>query len=588
MAFRLQHPCDVAGAAPTTEVRIRAAGSRQRGRYVLGELLGRGGMAEVFAGHALGSHGFQKPVAIKRLLPELADDAAFVDRLIAEAKLLVGMQHGNIVSVLDLVRETDDVFLVMEYVDGPSLRQLVQTRSLRKFGPLPLGVATYIVQGAAAGLEFAHVRPGGAIVHADISPSNLLLTASGEVKVADFGIARREGVGLPGIVEGKWAYMAPEQARCAALSPRSDVFSLGVVLYELITGVHPFAHCSRKDVREAAALIAVPPPRALRHGLPPALDELCLRAMAHDPRERLASMQHLVDGLVEQRFTHGWRDGAAEVAAEIRDVRVGRAAPVQRTQVTGRPVTIITSSLLSENALAAVEPPSQPRTASARPPRPPPAPALRPDGTPTRFPGVDLAQGTGHGAVEAIGLARAPTAHQVPHLPRWLVPAVTVFGAFIVIAAVTLGILSADTPAPRPLAREVPRPVIQPIEVPPAAVAPAAPAPAAVAPVVAEPPAPPPPRPTARPSRTRAPRAARAVEPAPAPTGDGMLRIFAEPWAYVRIAGRDEVETPARIKLPAGDYTVKLFNPETGAHKTLRVTIRSGETETRSVGMEPE
>ena len=105
----------------------------------MGDLLGRGGMAEVFAGYAVGDHGFQKPVAIKRLLPELANDHVFVERLIEEAKLLVGMQHGNIVSVLDLAREGDDVFLVMEFVDGPSLRQLIKARGARG---LSLGVAT--------------------------------------------------------------------------------------------------------------------------------------------------------------------------------------------------------------------------------------------------------------------------------------------------------------------------------------------------------------------------------------------------------------------------------------------------------------
>src|SRR6476660_3297121 len=222
------------------------SGPRRQGRYVLGDLLGRGGMAEVFAGQAMGSHGFQKPVAIKRLLPELANDHVFVERLIGEAKLLVGMQHGNIVSVLDLARDGDDVFLVMEFVDGPSLRQLLKSRGSRG---LSLGTATYIVQSAAAALEFAHARPGGAIIHADISPSNLLLTTSGEVRVADFGIARREGLGH-GVVEGKWAYMAPEQARGEALSPRSDVFALGVVLYELLTGQHPFGRAVTANERD--------------------------------------------------------------------------------------------------------------------------------------------------------------------------------------------------------------------------------------------------------------------------------------------------------------------------------------------------
>src|SRR5689334_24348201 len=113
-------------------------------------------MAEVFSGHVIGSHGFQKPVAIKRLLPELANDTVFVERLIGEAKLLVGMQHGNIVSVLDLAREGEDVFLVMEFVDGPTLRQLLKGRGAE---PLPLGIAAYVVQAAASGLEFAHARP---------------------------------------------------------------------------------------------------------------------------------------------------------------------------------------------------------------------------------------------------------------------------------------------------------------------------------------------------------------------------------------------------------------------------------------------
>src|SRR5438477_8120753 len=175
-------------------------------QYFQGERLGRGGMAEVYAGYALGSHGFKKPVAIKRLLPELANDSELIERLVAEAKMVVGMQHSNIVSVVDLARSGDDVFLVMDFVDGPTLRQLIAARGPE---PLPLGVVTYIVQSAAAGLEVAHRR---GIVHADVSPCNLLLTTSGEVRVADFGIAKRAGRGS-GLIEGKLAYMAPEQAR---------------------------------------------------------------------------------------------------------------------------------------------------------------------------------------------------------------------------------------------------------------------------------------------------------------------------------------------------------------------------------------
>jgi len=308
----------------------------------MGDLLGRGGMAEVFAGHSVGDHGFQKPVAIKRLLPELANDEVFVDRLIEEAKLLVGMQHGNIVSVLDLAREEDDVFLVMEFVDGPSLRQLIKARGSRG---LSLGVATYIVQSAAAGLEFAHVRPGGAIIHADISPSNLLLTTSGEVRVADFGIARREGLG-EGIVEGKWAYMAPEQARGEALTPRSDVFALGVVLYELLTGEHPFGRAVTPDQRDDQ--MRVIPPRVIRPSLPLGLDAICMRALAHDARERYRSMQQLIDALVDERFANGYREGASDLAQAIREVAQGSDVGAPRTMHTERPITLVTRSLLRE------------------------------------------------------------------------------------------------------------------------------------------------------------------------------------------------------------------------------------------------
>ncbi|HET9987372.1 MAG TPA: serine/threonine-protein kinase [Kofleriaceae bacterium] len=325
-----------------------SSGETRQGRYVLGELLGRGGMAEVFAGQSIGSHGFQKPVAIKRLLPELANDSVFVERLIGEAKLLVGMQHGNVVSVLDLARDGDDVFLVMEFMDGPSVRQLLKARGARG---LPIGVATYVVQMAATGLEFAHGRPGGAVIHADISPSNILLTTSGEVRVADFGIARREGNGA-GVVEGKWAYMAPEQARGESLTPRSDVFALGVVLYELICGQHPLGRQVTADERESAPLHVIPP-RVVKPSIPAGIEAICMRALAHDPSDRYASMQKFIDALVEERFANGWRDGSNDLAGVIREVTPGAGAPNSgpKTQHTDRPVTIVTRSLISQSAI---------------------------------------------------------------------------------------------------------------------------------------------------------------------------------------------------------------------------------------------
>ncbi|HEY0482836.1 MAG TPA: protein kinase, partial [Kofleriaceae bacterium] len=384
-------------------MRPPSEGARRSGsRYVLGDLLGRGGMAEVFAGHSVGDHGFQKPVAIKRLLPELANDEVFVERLIEEAKLLVGMQHGNIVSVLDLAREADDVFLVMEFVDGPSLRQLIKARGARG---LSLGVATYIVQSAAAGLEFAHARPGGAIIHADISPSNLLLTTSGEVRVADFGIARREGLGH-GVVEGKWAYMAPEQARGEALTPRSDVFALGVVLYELLTGQHPFGRAVTATERDDQ--MRVIPPRVVKSAIPPGLDAICMRALAHDPRNRYGRMQQLIDALVEERFGNGYRDGASDLAQAIREVAPKSEVGAPRTMHTERPVTIVTSSLLRE-----ITPARRPSSSPG---------ALRP----SELPPLELPPSEQFPAVPTMGVPTTPLPIEPP--PRDQFPMVPTMG----------------------------------------------------------------------------------------------------------------------------------------------------------------
>jgi serine/threonine protein kinase len=592
-------------------VRVGASASRQKSRYVLGELLGRGGMAEVFAGQALGSHGFAKPVAIKRLLPEHAHDEGYVDRLIDEAKLLVAMQHGNIVSVLDLVRESNDVFLVMEFIDGPSLRQLLQARP--RGGALPIGIATYVVQAAATGLEFAHVRPGGAVIHADISPSNLLLTTSGEVKVADFGIARREGVGTAGVVEGKWAYMAPEQTRGEVLTARADVFALGVVLYELITGVHPFARKVSADGRDEAAALAVVPPRIVRPEIPHALDQICMRAISHDPRHRLASMQQLVDGLNEQRFANGWRDGAAELAQLIRELRAVRRMPV----TTERAPTIITRSLLGGSQSGSepdddlrFQPPGTPHPRADGTPSPV-GPATRP-ATPSQIAHA-LAAGTGRQPIEAaleiaVGLPSGSTI--VPGAPaaaRWrlAVIVVAVVGMIAVIAAATVRLLASDVPAvadrPRglPAAGEQrgPAPIVEPIIEP--APQPAPPAPTVtppVTPVVPErvevaastpptsTPSTAPARPARKPASGRAARAAIAAERSER-SATGTLRISSVPWAYATVDGQT-YETPASgIKLAPGTHVVKLHSPDSGLRQTRKVTIVAGKLATLSVRM---
>jgi serine/threonine protein kinase len=588
---------------------------------VLGDLLGRGGMAEVFAGHALGDHGFQKPVAIKRLLPELANDKVFVERLIGEAKLLVGMQHGNSVSVLDLARDGDDVFLVMEFVDGPSLRQLLKARGARG---LPLGVVSYIVQSAAAGLEFAHGRPGGAIVHADISPSNLLLTTSGEVRVADFGIARREGGGH-GIVEGKWAYMAPEQARGEPLAPRSDVFALGVVLYELITGSHPFGRQVTADQREAEAMRVIPP-RVVKPSIPHGLDAICMRALAHDPHDRYARAQQMIDAIVEERFANQWREGASDLAQAIREVSPEGIAQGPRTMVTDRPVTIVTKSLLREltphgrrssgriptetSTPAPVGDSGQPTAETSIPPHAPALPpnlfeippVLRADGTPMPpfrlsaqvVPGEDLA--SVHGGTMAT--AAHVAANESPRSSRLAIIILGLAAVVGVIAAVVLqlgpdrmadakpalatpaaGVSNAapsfppQEPAPLPPPPEVVKPTIPDPAPTVAAQEPTPKAQDVVTPQAEDKPAALPieTKPEARPAR------ARPVGAQPSKKKDpGVLRVNAVPWGWVSIDGGARKDAPQNYSLSPGRHTVKIFN-EDGAVKVVGITMESGQ-----------
>ncbi len=543
---------------------------------MLGDLLGRGGMAEVFAGHVMGDHGFQKPVAIKRLLPELANDKVFVDRLIEEAKLLVGLQHGNIVSVLDLARDGDDVFLVMDFVDGPSLRQLLKARGTRG---LPLGVASYVVQVAAAGLEFAHARPGGAIVHADISPSNILLTTSGEVRVADFGIARRENTGI-GVVEGKWAYMAPEQARGESLAPRSDVFALGVVLYELITGAHPFGRQVTADERESQDMRVIPP-RVVRPSVPHVLDQICMKALAHDPRDRYSRMQQMIDALMEERFANQWRDGASDLAQAIREVvpavsSAGSAGP--RTMVTDRPVTIVTRSLIEQTPHRR----SAPRVVEHTP-----APSIHEQS-------MDLA--SVHGGTQHSLHAASSPAGDLGRSNRWPILVMSSAAVLGVIAAVVLQMRPTEVEAQpaqqrdqvstRETARSeaiVEPPTVPPVTkvvVPTVSEALAAPEPVTAAPPATEPERGAAPEPQARSAKPR------SAAPVARKAATGGLRVNAFPWAYYAIDGgaRREANT-GKITLSAGRHTLKAWNDD-GARKTKFVTIEANKTTSIKINFE--
>ena len=217
------------------------------GRYKLGRLLAVGGMGEVYLATSQGVAGFEKRVVIKKILPHLAQDETFVKRFIDEAQLVVQLNHANIVQVLDMGRENNEYFIAMEFVDGLDLRGLRRTCEAHGL-EMPLPLKLHILAEISAGLQYAHGSTDEegrslGIVHRDVSPSNVMLSRDGAVKLVDFGVAKatsKSSQSLTGSLRGKVQYMSPEQANGEEVTSKSDVFALGVMAYEWMTGFRPF------------------------------------------------------------------------------------------------------------------------------------------------------------------------------------------------------------------------------------------------------------------------------------------------------------------------------------------------------------
>lgn len=269
-------------------------------------------MAEVFKAKTFGAEGFERLLAIKRILPHLVEDSDFVSMFIDEAKIAVRLQHPNIVTIHDLGRAEGTLFIAMELVQGRDLRAVYDVEERRR-GRVPLPIAVHVVMKMCEALHHAHFATGPRgeplqVIHRDVSPQNVMLSFDGEVKVTDFGLAKARGRLVQtqaGVVKGKLAYMSPEQLRGDPIDHRVDVFGLGIVLFELLTGERLFLGPTDMDTLRRVYECNVPALQPLNPEVRPELESIVRRALAKDRDARYATALDLHDELQFFAYSSG-------------------------------------------------------------------------------------------------------------------------------------------------------------------------------------------------------------------------------------------------------------------------------------------
>ena len=294
------------------------------GRYELLARLATGGMGEIFLARLEGAAGFEKLYVIKRILPHLADDPRFRTMLIDEARIASKMSHPNICQVYELGESEGQLFIAMEYLEGVTLLPILR-RAAKTDKPLALGLVAGILQQTCDALHYAHElkeRDGTAlnVIHRDVTPSNLFATGTGIIKVLDFGIAKVKNASQnteAGTVKGKYAYMAPEQLRSETITQRVDVFSVAVVVYEMLALRRLFQRKTDYLTFRAVMELPIPNIREFRPDLPPQLGEMMARALEREPQNRFASARQLASAFQDAILGHARPWSAAEISDYI-------------------------------------------------------------------------------------------------------------------------------------------------------------------------------------------------------------------------------------------------------------------------------
>lgn len=547
-------------------------GPARVGDYHILQRLGAGGMATVYLAEKTGRHGFAKRVALKLMQGHLIESEEHRALFLDEARLAARLNHPNIAQVFDFGQDGDNYFIAMELVEGISLAAL-------RRNPIPLPALVRIIVDAARGLEHAHFlcdelgRPLR-VVHRDVSPQNLMITRAGLVKVLDFGVAlsrERSTVTETGLVRGKPAFMAPEQVTGGAVDARADVFALGIMLHEGLTGVPLFRRDNMYATVRAVMEAPVADPRDVDPSLPDGLVDIVRRALMRDLDLRLGSARELADGLAPFAGSHEDVAAAVEVAM-ARGPAPGSSLEGASTSVVGTdPSRAPGARSAASGGNAGEYDPAVTKNARARHGR---ASTEEADDTVA----VDDASGEPHDG--ATPDARAPTP---PRSPRML----AALGAVAALAGATAGAwLLRPAPdaavilegAPSPSPADAGAALAPPLS----AATPATFAPSAASGSDGGSATSAPPRALAssggrRSSRRPAPKPPE--EKATVPSEPGTIQVTSREWRKVRIDGALRGDTPLTVRVPAGHHTVELLEPRT--EQVLRtdvVTIAAGAT----------
>ena len=297
----------------------------QLGRYVLVQKIASGGMADVYRAKLLGVEGFEKIVAIKKILPHWAANRDFINMLVDEAKVLLHLNHTNIVQVFELNKQEDTYFIVMEYVDGVDVRTFARALARKKI-IIPISLVVHMAKKICQGLQYAHEKTDESkkhlgIVHRDISPQNILLSHEGEVKITDFGIARVVGKTtetITGTLKGKFAYMSPEQALGQKVDARTDIFALGVILFELATGERAFKGENDLETLEAVKNTTLSFDLVRHQPIPQKFKEIVMLATKKKKEDRYSHIAAMKSDIMALDFELNRKDAASELKNLIR------------------------------------------------------------------------------------------------------------------------------------------------------------------------------------------------------------------------------------------------------------------------------